>query len=72
MNTHHILYTAVLLFAFAAPASASVDVSVTVAPPALPVYAQPPCPGDGYIWTPGYWAWAGALLLGSWDLGARA
>jgi hypothetical protein len=21
------------------------------------VYEQPLCPGDGYIWTPGYWAW---------------
>ena len=27
-------------------------------PPALPDYQQPPPPGDGYIWTPGYWAWA--------------
>jgi hypothetical protein len=24
-------------------------------PPELPDYQQPPCPGDGYIWTPGYW-----------------
>ena len=24
-------------------------------PPALPEYSQPLCPGDGYIWTPGYW-----------------
>jgi len=24
-------------------------------PPALPEYSQPPCPGDGYLWTPGYW-----------------
>ena len=24
-------------------------------PPPLPVYDQPPCPGDDYIWTPGYW-----------------
>ena len=21
------------------------------------VYEQPPCPAEGYIWTPGYWAW---------------
>jgi hypothetical protein len=21
----------------------------------LPVYTQPPCPFDGYLWTPGYW-----------------
>jgi len=25
------------------------------APPPLPDYQQPPDPGDGYIWTPGYW-----------------
>ena len=35
----------------------SVGVSITVAPPALPVYEQPPCPAVGYIWTPGYWAY---------------
>ena len=37
--------------------SAQVFVSVQVAPPPLPVYAQPPCPAPGYLWTPGYWAW---------------
>jgi len=37
--------------------SAEVVISVGFAPPALPVYEQPICPGDGYIWTPGYWAW---------------
>jgi hypothetical protein len=30
------------------------------APPPLPDYDQPPCPGDGYIWTPGYWNYASA------------
>src|SRR6266581_857244 len=30
---------------------------ITFAPPELPVYEQPPVPGDGYIWTPGYWAY---------------
>ncbi len=35
----------------------SIGVSITVAPPALPVYVQPPCPAVGYIWTPGYWAY---------------
>lgn len=29
----------------------------TEPPPALPDYDQPPPPADGYIWTPGYWAW---------------
>jgi len=31
--------------------------TATEAPPPLPQYVQPPAPGDGYIWTPGYWAW---------------
>ncbi len=41
------------------PSRAAVDVSltITVPPPALPVYAQPVIPGEGYIWAPGYWAW---------------
>ena len=29
-------------------------------PPPLPDYEQPPCPVDGYLWTPGYWAYAPA------------
>jgi hypothetical protein len=40
-----------------APAQIAVGISITVAPPALPVYDQPPLPAVGYIWTPGYWAW---------------
>jgi len=45
--------------ALGAPRRSSAEVRITVAfgPPALPVYEQPVCPGDGYIWTPGYWAW---------------
>jgi len=39
-------------------AQVSVDVSVNVPPPELPVYDQPPIPGDGYLWAPGYWAWS--------------
>ncbi|HTX77576.1 MAG TPA: hypothetical protein VMD29_15310 [Terracidiphilus sp.] len=27
-------------------------------PPQLPQYDQPPCPQEGDIWTPGYWAYA--------------
>lgn len=38
-------------------AQVSVGVSVAFAPPDLPVYEQPICPGEGYIWIPGYWAW---------------
>src|SRR3977135_4490724 len=35
----------------------AVGISVRVVPPPLPIYAQPICPGPGYFWTPGYWAW---------------
>jgi hypothetical protein len=41
------------------PARAAVGVSISIAPPVLPVYEQPLCPGPGYIWTPGYWAYGG-------------
>jgi WXXGXW repeat (2 copies) len=33
------------------------SLGITVAPPELPVYAQPPCNNDGYLWSPGYWAY---------------
>jgi hypothetical protein len=39
------------------PLSAQMRISVSFGPPAIPVYEQPLCPGEGYIWTPGYWAW---------------
>jgi hypothetical protein len=44
----------------ASPASAqiAVSISVPIAPPPLPYYVQPPIPEPGYIWTPGYWAYA--------------
>src|SRR5579863_7986541 len=55
------LLVAVGMFAFssASQAQVSVGVSVSFGPPELPVYEQPICPTDGYIWTPGYWAWDG-------------
>lgn len=37
-----------------------VGISVGFAPPVLPVYAQPPLPAPGYLWTPGYWAYGPA------------
>ena len=51
-----LLFMVVLLGA-AHATFAQVDIAITIAPPALPVYEQPICPGDGYIWTPGYWAY---------------
>jgi hypothetical protein len=41
-------------------AHAGIFISVGIAPPALPVYVQPPLPAPGYIWTPGYWAYGDA------------
>ena len=42
-------------------AQVSVGISVTagIAPPPLVVYSQPPCPDDGFLWVPGYWAYGG-------------
>jgi hypothetical protein len=53
---------------------AQIRISVTVAPPALLVYEQPICPGDGYIWTPGYWAWDDAYywVPGTWVMAPEA
>jgi len=54
-----VLVICCLLFStlIALPSFAQIGISVSFGPPPLPVYAQPPCPGDGYLWTPGYWAY---------------
>ena len=39
------------------PMSFAQSISITVAPPPLVAYEQPPCPEDGYFWSPGYWAY---------------
>ncbi len=46
-----------ILACVAVSAAAQVSILITTAPPALPVYDQPICPGQGYLWTPGYWAY---------------
>ena len=46
-----------VMLALSAASFGQFRVAITIAPPALPVYEQPVCPGDGYIWTPGYWFW---------------
>src|SRR5947209_2044113 len=46
-----------LPFVSATAAHAGVFISVSVAPPALPVYEQPPCPEPDMMWVPGYWAY---------------
>jgi len=44
---------------FAATSSDNSEVATTApsAPPELPDYQQPPAPGPGYLWTPGYWGY---------------
>ncbi len=51
------LFVSALVAGFGQNAQAGLFVSISVAPPPLPVYAQPPIPGPGYIWSPGYWSW---------------
>jgi hypothetical protein len=58
MRTIRLLLLALLIVAIPALSFAQFGVSITIAPPALPVYEQPPCPAEGYLWTPGYWAYA--------------
>lgn len=38
-----------------AQAFAGIQITVNIAPPPIVVFDQPACPGDGYIWTPGYY-----------------
>jgi hypothetical protein len=49
---------AAVVLAMSSAAFGQLRISVTFGPPPLPVYEQPLCPGDGYLWTPGYWAWS--------------
>jgi YXWGXW repeat-containing protein len=51
------LLFALVVLTMSAASFGQIGLSVTVGPPALPVYEQPACPGDGFLWTPGYWAW---------------
>lgn len=52
-----ILLVAAVVVAPTPSSAAQLSVAIRIGPPPLPVYAQPVCPGPGYIWTPGYWAY---------------
>jgi hypothetical protein len=54
MRTIRLWLLALLILAIPAGSFAQFGVSVTIAPPALPVYTQPMAPGADYLWTPGY------------------
>ncbi len=56
----HSLVLGLLLSIAPQVSKAGVAISITIAPPVLPVYVQPPCPQPGYLWTPGYWAYGPA------------
>ena len=49
---------ALAMLSASAASSAQVFLSVSIGPPPLPVYEQPLCPGEDYVWVPGYWAWS--------------
>ena len=51
------ILVATALLTFPAASFAQLAINIRIGPPMLPVYVQPICPGDGYIWTPGYWAY---------------
>jgi hypothetical protein len=51
-----LLFVLVVL-SMSAASFAQIGVAIRFGPPPLPVYEQPLCPGDGYLWTPGYWAY---------------
>jgi WXXGXW repeat (2 copies) len=58
LSVRSLLFALVLLaISAASSAQIGVGISIRIAPPELPVYDQPISPGDGYIWTPGYWAY---------------
>ena len=66
------LMLALAMLSVSAASSAQVFLSVAIGPPPLPVYEQPLCPGEDYIWVPGYWAWSPAAgyywVPGTWVL----
>jgi hypothetical protein len=78
----HLIPLSVASLALAAPmiampttSYAQIGISITLAPPPLPIYAQPPLPELGYIWTPGYWAWGDEgyyWVPGTWILPPQA
>ena len=51
------LVFALFMLVVSATSFAQIGVAISFGPPPLPVYEQPLCPGDGYLWTPGYWAY---------------
>jgi hypothetical protein len=83
MTKSHLIRTAVAAFVFAAfiaapmpsPAQVAVGIGIALAPPAMPVYAQPPSYQPNSIWTPAYWAYGSGRyrwVAGSWVVAPAA
>jgi hypothetical protein len=53
-----LLVLSFLVLIFSHTAAAQIGISVGFGPPPIPIYEQPICPQDGYLWTPGYWSYA--------------
>lgn len=65
------LLLALMILAVPVASSAQIILSIGFAPPPLPVYEQPLCPAAGYMWTPGYWAYAQEgyfWVPGTWEM----
>src|SRR5215472_131705 len=58
MRTKLVVGSLLLAFAMTVSSSAGIIFSIGIAPPPLPIYEQTVCPGDGYMWTPGFWAYS--------------
>jgi hypothetical protein len=76
-----LIFALLVMLTLCLPASSAAQIAVGVtvgfAPPDLPAYEQPICPGDGYLWTPGYWAWDDDIgdyywVPGTWVLAPEA
>jgi WXXGXW repeat (2 copies) len=68
------LFASVFAAALMIPAADAADVFVRVGPPRPPREVVVARPGPGYVWTPGYYRWAGARYVwapGYWALPPR-
>ena len=51
------LLFALVVLSMSTASFAQIGIAISIGPPPIPVYEQPLCPEDGYLWVPGYWAY---------------
>ena len=61
-----LVLAALLVLAAPQVSPAAIVFSINIAPPLLPVYGQPACPGPGYTWVDGYYGPTGIWVAGYW------